>query len=1604
MASETLVRYGSPKTIATRKVPYTLKPSRGMEVLVTDAQGKPVAGVRKYGAGRVTVWCDDLSYWDFCAQRGKDMKVASAPTTVALFRYLSGDPDRPRKGRARRVNAELVEKYGTFVLRYSKPNAAATRRLRSQMPQIVSHVTKLNGRAPGGKTGYTVNFLSGGGGGYAGRNAIGVGTIGNEAFLVKVMAHEMTHTIMGPCPWIIGEGWSSMVGMRVADELGYGPSARQEYNNWRGALDKSDPGRNKLDIMDSEEPEKKLRAHESKMMWMIEELEKKYGDDLMIRFLEVRKERFGAKKKIDLVQTLELLSAAAGEDLEPWYRSIGTTCVAQTRRAMPKLRSTRPADPAGVTWGLGQPAIQNAWRRRWSLAGWWRIQPIGKGAPVGQWAFVKVSDQNLAPRFMGLDGKPLATLRTDAGARQAAASFERFALEREFTVPAANKAVWVRFGNVEDGSRVVFCNGRLVGEMHSWARGEFNLTPFLVQGRNRLVVVLGEPVEGETWVNSNWDNRKGIVKSTFLNGVWLEVRPKVTLETHAPMLIATSWRKREIVVVLPMSNSSDSAQEAGFSGVVTDAKGREIARLKSPTKLNLEAKTAPARRQVVLKWPDPVCWHDMDPRMLTLRLQVHQGGEIVDAVLAEAFGFREIWTEGRDLIMNGRPIHLRGNSHNYLGYGFTKKDIESKKRVGMNADRTVGLYKSTISRMDSSLDVTDEMGHYVTLRGLITDPDNAEDLAKVRKCMTWMVEAAYNHPSFILHQMWRSSDYTGFMNGPWAHPMQLGEPMSNVVKTLSREVTEGVPADIGLGDVNIPVDKARRDSDANRFRKAMVLVDMYRQIDPSRPSFYYRRGVGGDVRGLMFYWGQGTPAQVMAEVPRYWAEHCDQPMIFNEVSLLMMGATKSIMGEWFAWQSRRPIPLVVEHAARHLGDDAYRQVDDRLVGLMNGTLSEMNRTMQCSMFQTVKAGVYKRALRAWRTYGISYLLHNEGPGKTATMQPATDGLSETGRVFQRNNGPFLSYIGGPEGDFVRQDHAFFSGETVRKQIIIRNDLANTARASAVWKVRRGKKVIAQGRDNLEVASGALGARPISFTAPSVSAKTPLTLTLDVTAGGIKQSDSFAIEVFPTMTAPRDIPAGAIGLIDPVGDTASMLKRAGVRFKAIEAPGDLARLRLLIIGREFYSQRSAAQRAGQLGALKLDQAVADGLNVLVMEQGNDTVMGLRNWQPDARKVFVRAVDHPLLAGLTSEDMRNWRAQSSMVEAYPRWTDARDKGRKRLPIWMLGDTSKHGTRNQFGRRRFWHWSNNGIVSTYWYEKPQTGNVRVLLDGGFDQYFTPLLEMRSGKGRMLFCQLDVTGRYGLDPVATLLVNRMLKQMSASAATSLRPVAYLGDAHGATMLDRLGVRYQRVIKLTAADAGRFAAVVACPPAMAAGAAATRASLTEYAQAGGTVFLMPIPKGKSPAWLPVSVTIREKPVRTTMFEPKGLLAGVAPSQLFWRSIRPTPVAVRIPAGSRTTDSGVITEVPMGKGRIVLVQIVPEDFKEFPAAAVKPKTAEEHWNMMLPLLKAKTRHLWQTMLSNTGAAFETSPQADDVAPIGTKNGRLYPEKALPFDPDMHHTW
>src|SRR5262249_35705296 len=155
-------------------------------------------------------------------------------------------------------------------------------------------------------------------------------------------------------------------------------------------------------------------------------------------------------------------------------------------------------------------------------------------------------------------------------------------------------------------------------------------------------------------------------------------------------------------------------------------------------------------------------------------------------------------------------------------------------------------------------------------------------------------------------------------------------------------------------------------------------------------------------------------------------------------------------------------------------------------------------------------------------------------------------------------------------------------------------------------------------------------------------------------------------------------------------------------------------------------------------------VRDGLKVIVFEQTAAVLeqrFGFRVAEYGLRQVFRRVPDHPLLAGLDAGHLRDLRGEATLLPSRLRYT-LRPR-RRPTAHWSCIEVP-----------RAWRCGCRGNVASVLIEKPARGDFLPILDGGYALQYTPLVEYREGKGLVLFCQVDVTGRTESDPAADLLV----------------------------------------------------------------------------------------------------------------------------------------------------------------------------------------------------------------------------------------------------------
>ena len=88
----------------------------------------------------------------------------------------------------------------------------------------------------------------------------------------------------------------------------------------------------------------------------------------------------------------------------------------------------------------------------------------------------------------------------------------------------------------------------------------------------------------------------------------------------------------------------------------------------------------------------------------------------------------------------------------------------------------------------------------------------------------------------------------------------------------------------------------------------------------------------------------------------------------------------------------------------------------------------------------------------------------------------------------------------------------------------------------------------------------------------------------------------------------------------------------------------------------------------------------------------------------------------------------------------------------------------------------------------EKPACGSFLPITDGGFSLQYSPLVEYCEGRGLIVFCQLDVTGRTESDPAARLLARNILSYVLSEKPRVERSIVYAGEPAGQRHLESAG------------------------------------------------------------------------------------------------------------------------------------------------------------------------------------------------------------------------
>ena len=1238
--------------------------------------------------------------------------------------------------------------------------------------------------------------------------------------------------------------------------------------------------------------------------------------------------------------------------------------------------------PAGVkaVWDAAKAFRESTpTRERVCINGLWRWQPATDElqAPVSGWGFYKVPA--CWPGIQDYLQYDYQTLyRNIAWARTNLAEVQSAWYERDISIPKswAGRRVVLDVACLNSYA-VVYIDGQRVGELR-FPAGRLDLTAVVRPGNSHVLslLVAAMPLKDvmESYIDTNSaKKKKGRVERRGLCGdIWLVSEPPGP--RLSDVKIDTSFRRGQITF------------QAGVEGLAADGRyrlqarisepGRQIAEFTGPIFLPRYVKDG--HTAFTASWLPPRLWDIITPQnQYTAVVSILDArGQVLDAALPVRFGFREFWIQGRDFYLNGTrlflsmvPLDNASIGAALATYAAARETFLRFKSYGINFVYThnYGCEPGSHLGFDDILRAADDTGMLVAL----SQPHfSAYD---------WAAPEADQTNGYARHAAF-------YVRVAGSHPSVVAYSMSHNA-TCYEEADNPRMID-GLGD-------SRNNWGLNNARLALRCEAIVKRLDPARIVYHHASGNLSATYTLNFY-PNFVPSQELDDWFEHWSAAGVKPLLLVEYGA-PFGWDWTMYRGWFNGRrefGNAAVPweyCIAEWNAQFLGDAAYQISDREKTDLRWEAQQFRNKRLwyrwdyPCPVgdpsldeLHPVQAAYTTDNWRAFRTWGLSgnspwehdrfwklregfhhereelpvdwdnlqqpgyspdFIDHTYAHFETAYRQ--SDWVaSPTAQSLLRNNMPLLGWIAGKPEHFTAKDHVFYPGESVAKQLIVINNSRLTVTCDAFWSANVG--LGARGASQVVVPTGDQALIPIQINLPAGLAPGNYQVTASFKySTGESQDDSFALQVVPHLAPPR--PASKIALFDPPGQTAKWLAGLGVSCQPVDAAADVSGFDVLLIGKGALTVHGPAPALTR---------VRDGLKVVVFEQTADVLekrLGFRVEEYGLRQVWPRIPDSPLLAGLDSETMRDWRGSSTLLPPTLDYKLSQRYSGAPSVRWCGLEVT-----------RLWRCGNWGNVASVLIEKPPLGDFLPILDGGYALQYSPLLEYREGRGLVLFCQMDVTGRTEADPAAATLAGNILRYVDTWRPVPRRAAVYAGETVGANWLAICGIQAAPYNgEAPAADQ-----VLVVGPGAGRQLAAQAKAIGAWVKADGRVLALGLDQGEANSFLPVKVTMHPAEHIAAWFPPfsaGSLLAGVSPADIHNRDPRTLPL---VKAGATAYGDGVLATA----GNVVFCQIPPFEVNKS-AATWRVNHGQDQFNLRRTF--GRTSFAVSRLLANLGVSAPT---------------------------------
>ena len=258
-----------------------------------------------------------------------------------------------------------------------------------------------------------------------------------------------------------------------------------------------------------------------------------------------------------------------------------------------------------------------------------------------------------------------------------------------FEVPASmqGKKIFVSFQGAESGL-ALWLNGNFVGYSEdSFTPSEFELTPYLKEGENKLAAQVFKWTSGSWCEDQDFYRFSGIYRDVYLYAI-----PEIHVEDLTiRTLLDDTYTSADLTVTLKTT-------AAGKVRFTLSREGKEEAALED---------TLENGKTYVMKMEHPLLWSAEAPELYDLLIEVMDTEGKITEVIPQRVGFRRFEMKDSIMTLNGKRIVFKGvNRHEFssvTGRNVSReeliRDLTTMKRNNINAIRTchypdaVGIYE-----------------------------------------------------------------------------------------------------------------------------------------------------------------------------------------------------------------------------------------------------------------------------------------------------------------------------------------------------------------------------------------------------------------------------------------------------------------------------------------------------------------------------------------------------------------------------------------------------------------------------------------------------------------------------------------------------------------------------------------------------------------------------------------------------------------------------------------------------------------------------------------------------------------------------------------------